>query len=98
LGIIFKYRKQGDAGQASYCISKAIKADPQDISLRRHQALLYAESQNYQKAAEAYEQVYQLCRDDVDALKAAAKVSRLLLSWIRYENAFKFVCCLNQAG
>ncbi|RHN61567.1 putative tetratricopeptide-like helical domain-containing protein [Medicago truncatula] len=35
--------------------------------------MFYAESQNYQKAAEAYEQVYQLCRDDVDALKAAAK-------------------------
>ncbi|XP_039689315.1 general transcription factor 3C polypeptide 3 isoform X2 [Medicago truncatula] len=67
--------KQGDAGQASYCISKAIKADPQDISLRRHQALLYAESQNYQKAAEAYEQIHQLCRED-DALKEAAKFYR----------------------
>jgi len=37
--------------------------------------MLYAESQNYQKAAEAYEQVYQLCCENVDALKAAAKVS-----------------------
>ncbi|XP_039689949.1 general transcription factor 3C polypeptide 3 isoform X3 [Medicago truncatula] len=64
---------QDDIGQASYCISKAIKADPQDSSLRSHQAMLYAESQNYQKAAEAYEQVYQLCRENVDALKAAAK-------------------------
>ncbi|AES89421.1 TPR protein [Medicago truncatula] len=44
--------------------------------------MLYAEIQNYQKAAEAYEQVYQLCREDVDALKAAAKVSHLLLSCI----------------
>ena len=90
MGIIFKYRKQGDAGQASYCISKAIKADPQDISLRRHQALLYAESQNYQKAAEAYEQIHQLCRED-DALKEAAKVSLFLLSWIWHENAFNFL-------
>ena len=78
-GIIFKCRKQGDIGQAGYCISKAIKADPEDISLRRSQAMFYAESQNFQKAAEAYEQVYQLCREDVDALKAAAKVSHLLI-------------------
>ncbi|PNY06202.1 general transcription factor 3c polypeptide 3-like [Trifolium pratense] len=35
---------------------------------------LLAESQDYQKAAAAYEQVDQLCRENVDALKAAAKL------------------------
>lgn len=44
--------------------------------------MLYVESQDYQKAAEVYEQIYQLWRENIDALKAAAKVSRLLLSWI----------------
>nr|XP_027191572.1 general transcription factor 3C polypeptide 3-like [Cicer arietinum] len=35
--------------------------------------MFYAELQDYQKAAVAYEQVYQLCSENVDALKAAAK-------------------------
>ena len=65
--------EKGDIGQANYCISKAIKADPEDISLRTHRAMLYAVTQQYQKAAAAYEQVYQLCSENVDALKAAAK-------------------------
>ncbi|CAL5212588.1 unnamed protein product [Lathyrus oleraceus] len=65
--------EQGDIGQANYCISKAIKADPKDINLRSHHAMLYAESQDYQKAAEVYEQIYQLWRENIDALKAAAK-------------------------
>ncbi|XP_058730229.1 uncharacterized protein LOC131602205 [Vicia villosa] len=65
--------EQGDIGQANYCISKAIKADPEDCSLRIHHALLYVESQDYQKAAEVYEQIYQLWRENIDALKAAAK-------------------------
>ncbi|PNY16839.1 general transcription factor 3c polypeptide 3-like, partial [Trifolium pratense] len=66
-------REQGDIGQANYCISKAIKADPEDSTLRSYRARLLAESQDYPKAAAAYEQVYQLHRENVDALKAAAK-------------------------
>ncbi|CAJ2647463.1 unnamed protein product [Trifolium pratense] len=65
--------EQGDIGQANYCISKAIKADPEDSTLRSYRARLLAESQDYPKAAAAYEQVYQLHRENVDALKAAAK-------------------------
>ncbi|CAK8567105.1 unnamed protein product [Lathyrus sativus] len=65
--------EQGDIGQANYCISKAIKADPKDSGLRSHHAMLYAESQDYQKAAEVYEQIYQLWPENSDALKAAAK-------------------------
>ncbi|GAU33824.1 hypothetical protein TSUD_221620 [Trifolium subterraneum] len=65
--------EQGDIGQANYCISKAIKADPEDSTLRSYRARLLAESQDYPKAAAAYEQVYQLHRENIDALKAAAK-------------------------
>lgn len=78
MGTFLKCREQGDIGQASYCLSKAITADPKDITLRRHRAMLYVELQDYQKAAEAYKQLYQLCHENVDALKAAAKVSCLL--------------------
>ncbi|XP_061336470.1 uncharacterized protein LOC133283605 [Gastrolobium bilobum] len=65
--------EQGDIGQASYCLSKAITADPKDVTLRNHRAMLYVELGDYQKAAVAYEQVHQLSRENVDALKAAAK-------------------------
>ncbi|KAK7258072.1 hypothetical protein RIF29_32490 [Crotalaria pallida] len=65
--------EQHDIGQAGYCLSKAITADPKDITLRSHRALLYVELGDYQKAAVAYEQVHQLCPENIDALKTAAK-------------------------
>ncbi|CAL0324315.1 unnamed protein product [Lupinus luteus] len=68
--------EQGDIGQAGYCLSKAITADPKDVSLRSHRAKLYVELGDYQKAAVAYEQVHQLCPENVDALKAAAEFYR----------------------
>ncbi|KAK7303705.1 hypothetical protein RJT34_14618 [Clitoria ternatea] len=64
--------EQGDIGQASYCLSKAITADPADVTLKSHRAMLYAELGDYQKAAVVYEQLYQLCHENVDALKEAA--------------------------
>ncbi|XP_027190594.1 uncharacterized protein [Cicer arietinum] len=67
------YIEQGDIGEASCCLSEAIKADPKDSTLRSYRAMLYAELQDFQKAAVAYEQVYQLCCENVDALKEAAK-------------------------
>lgn len=72
-----KCREQGYIGQAHHCLLRAITADPKDVSLRGHLARLYVELGDYQKAAVAYEQVYQLCCENVDALKAAAKVGFL---------------------
>lgn len=66
--------EQGDIGQANYCLSKAITADPEDIQLRFHRAALYLELGDYQKAAESYDQIHQLCTDNVEALKTGAKV------------------------
>ena len=89
-----KCREQGDIGQASYCLSKAITADPKDITLRTHRALLYVELGDYQKAAAAYEQVHQLCHENVDALKSAAKVCLLLcLFWARLDMNCCLLCC-----
>ncbi|KAI4356966.1 hypothetical protein L6164_000943 [Bauhinia variegata] len=65
--------EQEDVGQASYCLSKAITADPKDIKLRVLRASLYVELGDYQRAAEAYEQAHKLCPENVDALKAAAQ-------------------------
>ncbi|GFY99697.1 hypothetical protein Acr_13g0010970 [Actinidia rufa] len=66
--------EQGNAGQAMYCLSKAITADPADIDLRFHRASLYVELGDYQKAAESYEQISRLCPDDVEAIKTATMV------------------------
>ncbi|KAL2329125.1 hypothetical protein Fmac_022552 [Flemingia macrophylla] len=68
--------EQGYIGQARHCLLKAITADPKDATLRGHLARLYVELGDYQKAAMAYEQAFQLCRENVDALKAAAKFYR----------------------
>ncbi|KAL5129827.1 putative calcium-transporting ATPase 13, plasma membrane-type [Glycine soja] len=65
--------EQGYVDQAGYCLLKAIKADPKDVTLRFHLARLYAELGHYQKAAVTYEQVHKLCCENIDALKAAAK-------------------------
>lgn len=66
--------EQGDIGQANYCLSKAITSDPEDIQLRFHRAALYLELGDYQKAAESYEQIHQLCLENIEALKTGAKV------------------------
>ncbi|XP_028782473.1 general transcription factor 3C polypeptide 3 [Neltuma alba] len=66
--------EQGDVGQAGYCLSKAITADPKDITLRIHRASLYVELKDYQRAAETYLQIYQLFPEKVGALKSAAKL------------------------
>ncbi|KAJ7961663.1 General transcription factor 3C polypeptide 3 [Quillaja saponaria] len=68
--------EQKDIGQANYCLSKALTSDPKDITLRLHRASLYVELGDYHKAAEAYEQIYLLCPENIDALKAAAEFYR----------------------
>ncbi|KAL9243185.1 hypothetical protein vseg_017105 [Gypsophila vaccaria] len=63
--------EQGNIGQAWYCLSKAINADPDDVALIYRRASLYLEAGNSLKAAESYEQIARMCRDNVEALKKA---------------------------
>jgi general transcription factor 3C polypeptide 3 (transcription factor C subunit 4) len=67
-------REQGDIARAWKCLSKAISADPDDISLRSLHALFYDELGDHQRAAESYEQIVRICPEDVEAIKTAAKV------------------------
>lgn len=88
-----KCRERGYIGQASFCLSKAITADPKDMTLRSHRAMLYVELQDYQKAAMECEQLYQLCHENVDALKAAAKVGPLRWLWSRFDMKTHLMFC-----
>lgn len=74
---MLSYREQGNNGQARYCLSKAITADPTDVSLLFHQASLHSNLGDYQKAAELFEQIQKICPEDVEALQTGAKVSSL---------------------
>ncbi|XP_074333804.1 uncharacterized protein LOC141671450 isoform X1 [Apium graveolens] len=74
--------EEGNNEQAMYCLSKAITADPQDISLKFDRASLYVDLGDYQKAAESYEQISrfppelveaELRPELVEALKKATK-------------------------
>ncbi|PPD71972.1 hypothetical protein GOBAR_DD31138 [Gossypium barbadense] len=66
--------EQENVSLTCHCLSKAIMADPTDISLRYLQASLYDELGDYQKAAESYEQIQQISPDNVEALKSGAKL------------------------
>ncbi|KAK4573981.1 hypothetical protein RGQ29_031780 [Quercus rubra] len=66
--------EQGNIGQASYCLSKAIMADPKDVTLKLHRASLHVELGDYQKAAESFDQIYQLSPENIEALKTGAKL------------------------
>ncbi|KAJ8430260.1 hypothetical protein Cgig2_022718 [Carnegiea gigantea] len=63
--------EEGNTEQAWYCLKKAIAADPGDITLRYHCASLYMEIGEYQKAADSYYQIIQVCPDNVEALQTA---------------------------
>ncbi|XP_038879313.1 general transcription factor 3C polypeptide 3 [Benincasa hispida] len=65
---------RGDIDQASYCLSKAIKAEPDDIDLLFHRASLYLERGDCEKAAETYDQIHQQCLGNVEALMTGAKL------------------------
>lgn len=65
---------RGDIDQASYCLSKAIKAEPDDINLLFYRASLYLERGDCQKAAETYDQIHQLSVENVEALMTGAKL------------------------
>ncbi|KAK1578024.1 hypothetical protein Q3G72_026949 [Acer saccharum] len=49
-------------------------ADPSDTTLRFHLASLYVELGDYQRAAESYGEIVQLCPENVEALKTSAKL------------------------
>lgn len=66
--------KQGNIGQATYCLSKAVKADPEDMNLRFNQATFYVELGDYKKAAESYHQIVELCPENVDARMMTAQM------------------------
>lgn len=66
--------EQGDRGQARYCLSKAITADPEDVNLQFHRASLFVELGDYLKAADSYEQISRLCPDNVEVIKTAAQL------------------------
>ncbi|KAI3726599.1 hypothetical protein L1987_66397 [Smallanthus sonchifolius] len=68
--------EQGNRGQARYCLDKAIKADPEDMGLRYHRASLFVELGEHKKAAESYDQIWQLRPKNIEALKTAATLYR----------------------
>ncbi|KAI3767540.1 hypothetical protein L2E82_17738 [Cichorium intybus] len=59
-------------GQAIHCLDRAIRADPEDMSLRYHRASLFVEIGELLKAAESYEKIWQLRPKNFEALKTAA--------------------------
>ncbi|GAV70840.1 TPR_1 domain-containing protein/TPR_9 domain-containing protein [Cephalotus follicularis] len=66
--------EQRNINRAMYCISKAISADPSDITVKFHRASLYVELGDFRRAAESYEEILQLCPENVEALKNGAKL------------------------
>ncbi|KAI3525654.1 hypothetical protein L1887_04617 [Cichorium endivia] len=62
----------GNDGQAIHCLDRAIRADPEDMSLRYHHASLFVEIGEHLKAAELYEIIWQLRPKKFEALKTAA--------------------------
>lgn len=66
--------EQGNTGQVIYCLTKAMKADPEDARVKWDRASLFVELKDYQKAAEAFDQIVASRPFDVEARKMAAKM------------------------
>ncbi|KAJ7521433.1 hypothetical protein O6H91_19G054300 [Diphasiastrum complanatum] len=66
--------EQGNLGQVIYCLTKAVKADPEDVDTKWDRASLFAELQDYQKAADAFEQILVLRPSDVEVCRMVAKM------------------------
>ncbi|KAK9669365.1 hypothetical protein RND81_13G125200 [Saponaria officinalis] len=66
--------EQGNIGQAWYCLTKAISADENDVSLRYQQASLYLEAGDFLKAAKSYQEIAEKRPDNVEALKKATSL------------------------
>ncbi|XP_077231618.1 tetratricopeptide repeat (TPR)-containing protein [Tasmannia lanceolata] len=80
--------EQGNTGQVMYCLSKAITADPKDISLRLDRASLYIELGSYHKAQESYDQILGLFPANVEARMMAAKMYQ---KWGQVEQAINIL-------
>ncbi|XP_059449020.1 uncharacterized protein LOC132180277 isoform X2 [Corylus avellana] len=61
-------------GQTNYCLSKAIAAEPTNITLRFYHASFHEHLGDYQKAAESYEQIYRLIPENIEAITKSAKL------------------------
>lgn len=85
-----KCSERGDVARARLCLSKAIRADPNDIALRVLHASLYAKLGDCQRAAESYEQISRICPEDVEVRKISAKVYYQLLHFNIY--SFSYAC------
>lgn len=72
--LCFLCREEGNTDQALKYLDRAINADRTDITLRYRRASLHIKKGEYSKAAESYDQVVQICPNNVEALKTATKV------------------------
>ncbi|CAI0627739.1 unnamed protein product [Linum tenue] len=73
--VLFTWHKeQGDLARAVMCLSRAVRADPSNISLRSSLTNLYFELGNYAKAAETHEQLLQICPNDLRVLMTAVEL------------------------
>ncbi|MCD7451782.1 hypothetical protein HAX54_013430 [Datura stramonium] len=70
--------EQGNAAAVDWYLPKALAAEPEDISLRLLSASRYIELKIYEKAAKAYEEVFQLLPDNIEACISAAKLYKQL--------------------
>ncbi|KAL5710730.1 hypothetical protein ACHQM5_021260 [Ranunculus cassubicifolius] len=66
--------EQGNTGQATYCLDKAIKVDPEDTDLIASRAAIYVQIKEYDKAAALYYRIVELSPDNVEACIMAAKL------------------------
>ncbi|KAF5205805.1 General transcription factor 3c polypeptide [Thalictrum thalictroides] len=67
------FLEQGYTGLATDCLEKAIKVDPEDMSLRYNLGAIYFELSNYKKAADLYYHIVERDTDNVEACLMAAK-------------------------
>jgi general transcription factor 3C polypeptide 3 (transcription factor C subunit 4) len=73
-GFFMLIREQGNVGQVIYCLTKAIKADPEDVDAKWDRASLFAGRNEYAKAAESFEQILLQRPSDVEVCKMVSKM------------------------
>eukprot|EP00268_Persea_americana_P022843 TRINITY_DN22629_c0_g1_i7.p1 TRINITY_DN22629_c0_g1~~TRINITY_DN22629_c0_g1_i7.p1 ORF type:complete len:844 (+),score=156.18 TRINITY_DN22629_c0_g1_i7:468-2999(+) len=72
--LIARSMEMGNISLVMSFLSKAISADPKDVSLRFHRASLYIDLGSYRKAADSYDQILGICPANVEARMMAAKL------------------------
>lgn len=66
--------EKGNTSQVIYCLTKAMKVDLEDASVKWDCASLFVELKDYQKAAKAFDQIIASRPFHVEARKMAAKM------------------------